>query len=138
MAFLRMIFRRSIPLAAPILVGFVCCVSWAQTQAPVISVGMHYQQAHDQMTITGFQPFYVIPPHSDDYKRNFAFREDVPKRFPEAVECAPTGRSPCMFLFRRGPNEIVEITTDGEHADALIVRYVRALTLKEANGLYAE
>jgi hypothetical protein len=71
------------------------------------------------MLEAGRQPFRVIPPDSNLFKKNFASREDIAGRFPEAAKCQPNGKSPCYFLFARGPN----------------VRKVRVMTLDEANGL---
>src|SRR5437762_2310504 len=103
---------RCVPL---FLIGFAASAQAAEK--PVISLAMHYKDARYRMIETGFRPFRIIPPDSVAYKRNFAFRADIPMQFPEAVECAPTGQSPCNFLFVRASNEIVEITTTGEHPD---------------------
>ena len=128
-------FYRAIRLAPLILLG-LSIAAQAQPTTPVISLSMHYSVARARMFAAGFQPYRVIPPESDDYKRNFTFREDIARRFPEALECAPTGKSPCNFLFRRGTNEIVEITTVGAHAETLIVRKVHVVTTAEAEALY--
>jgi hypothetical protein len=120
--------------AALVLIGFAAVAHAAET--PVISLAMRYTDARDRMIQTDFRPFRVIRPDSDLFKNNFATREDIGRQFPEAAKCAPKEASPCYFQFVRGPNEIVEITTVGAHADALIVRYVRVVTLKEANDLY--
>ena len=107
-------------------------------EKPVISLAMHYTDARYRMIEAGFHPFQVVPPESAAYQRSFAYRFDIPKRFPEAVECAPTGQSPCNFLFVRGSDEIVEITTIGEHPEALLVRKVRVVSLAEAEALYEQ
>jgi len=88
------------------------------------------------MIDAGYQPFRVIPPDSELFKKNFASREDIAGKFPEAAKCLPKGKSPCYFLFIRGPTEIVVITTVGAHAETLIVRKVHVMTLDEANSLY--
>jgi len=122
---------RYIPL---VLIGLTNGAQAART--PVISLAMHYTHARDRMIDAGYQPFRVIPPDSDLFKKNFASREDIARRFPEAAKCQPKGKSPCYFLFARSPNEIVAITTVGAHAETLIVRKVRVATLAEAESLY--
>jgi hypothetical protein len=122
---------RYIPL---ILIGLTVSAE-AQT-TPVISLAMHYTHARDRMLEAGYQPFRVIPPDSGLFKKNFASREDIAHNFPEAARCEPKGKSPCYFLFARGANEIVAITTVGAHAETLIVRKVRVATLAEAERLY--
>jgi hypothetical protein len=107
-------------------------------KTPVISLAMHYTHARDRMIEAGYQPFRVIPPDSDLFKKNFASREDIASKFPEAAKCQPKGKSPCYFLFAHGPTEIVVITTVGAHAETLIVRKVHVLTLQEANSFYDE
>jgi hypothetical protein len=122
---------RCLPL---ILIGLAAGAE-AQT-TPVISLAMHYTHARDRMIEAGYRPFRVIPPESDLFKRNFAARDDIARKFPEAVKCQPKGKSPCYFLFTRGPNEIVAITTVGAHAETLIVRKVHVATMQEAESLY--
>ncbi len=124
---------RYIPL---ILIGLTAGAE-AQT-TPVISMAMHYTHAPDRLLEAGYQPFRIIPPDSDLFKKNFVSREDIARKFPEAAKCQPKGKSPCYFLFARGPNEIVAITTVGAHAETLIVRRVHVATLQEANSLYSE
>jgi hypothetical protein len=124
---------RYIPL---ILIGLT--VSAEARTTPVISLAMHYTNARDRMLEAGYQPFRVIPPDSALFKKNFAGREDIAHKFPEAAKCQPKGKSPCYFLFARGPNEIVAITTVGAHAETLIVRKVYIATLAEAESLYGE
>jgi hypothetical protein len=124
---------RYIPL---ILIGLTASAE-AQT-APVISLAMHYTHARDRMMQAGYQPFRVIPPDSDLFKKNFASREDIADKFPEAAKCLPKGKSPCYFLFVRGPTEIVAITTVGAHAETLIVRKVHVVTPQAANSFYGE
>jgi hypothetical protein len=124
---------RYIPL---ILIGLTASAE-AQT-IPIISLAMHYTHARDRMLESGYQPFRIIPPDSDLFKKNFSSREDIARKFPEAAKCQPKGKSPCYFLFARGPNEIVAITTVGAHAETLIVRKVRVATLAEAESLYGE
>lgn len=102
---------------------------------PVISLAMHYAQARARMIVAGFRPFRVIPQDSDLFKKNFAFREDIGRRFPEAAKCEPKEAS-CYFLFVRGANEIVAITTMGARAESLVVRKVHVVTAQEADGLY--
>jgi hypothetical protein len=122
---------RYIPL---ILIGLAAKAE-AQT-TPVVSLAMHYTHARDRMFEAGYRPFRVIPPDSDLFKKNFAGREDIGGKFPEAAKCQAKGKSPCYFLFARGPNEIVAITTVGAHAETLIVRKVRVATQAEAESLY--
>jgi hypothetical protein len=122
---------RYLPL---ILIGLAASAE-AQT-TPVISLAMHYSHARDRMIEAGYRPFRVIPPDGDLFKRNFAAREDIARKFPEAAKCQPKGKSPCYFLFARGPNEIVAITTVGAHAETLIVRKVHVATMHEAESLY--
>jgi hypothetical protein len=128
-----MLYRaiRYIPL---ILIGLTASAQ-AQT-TPVVSLAMHYTNARDRMLDAGYRSFRVIPPDSDLFKMNFASREDIARIFPEAARCEPKGKSPCYFLFARGPNEIVAITTVGAHAETLIVRKVRVVTMAEAESLY--
>ena len=121
-----------------LLVVFALGTSARAAEKPVISVAMKYADARYRMIEAGFRPFQVIPPESATYQRSFAYRFDIPKRFPEAVECAPTGQSPCNFLFVRGPDEIIEITTIGEHPETLLVRKVRVISLQDAKALYDE
>ena len=122
---------RYIPL---ILIGLTVSAQ-AQT-TPIISLAMHYTHAHDRMLEAGYRPFRVIPQDSDLLKKNFAGREDIARKFPEVAKCEPKGKSPCYFLFARGPSEIVAITTVGAHAETLIVRKVRVATMAEAESLY--
>jgi hypothetical protein len=105
-------------------------------EKPVISLMMHYADARDRMIGAGFRPFRIIPQNGDLFKMNFAFREDIGRRFPEAAKCEPNGRSPCYFLFARGPNEIVAITTMGVHPESLVVRRAQGVTAQEADDLY--
>jgi hypothetical protein len=119
----------------PLLLIGLATGAEAQT-TPVISLTMHYSHARDRMIEAGYQPFRVIPPDSDLFKRNFAGREDIARKFPEAAKCQSKGKSACYFLFARGPNEIVAITTVGAHAETLIVRKVSVATPAEAEGLY--
>ena len=125
---------RCIPL---ILIGLAAGAE-AQPPAPmpkpVISLAMHYTNARAQMFAAGFTAYRVIPPDSDLFKRNFAGREDIARKFPEAAKCQP--KSPCYFLFVRGPNEIVAITTVGVQAETLIVLKVHVATAEEAEPLY--
>jgi hypothetical protein len=107
-------------------------------ETPVISLAMHYTHARDRMFEAGYRPFRVIPPDGDLLEKNFAGREDIAGKFPEAAKCLPKGKSPCYFLFARGPNEIVAITTVGAHAETLIVRKVHVATVHEAEALYSE
>jgi hypothetical protein len=125
---------RYIPL---ILLGGLATGAEAQPTTPVISLAMHYTNARARMIEAGFTPFRVIQQDSDLFKRNFAGREDIARKFPEAAKCQPQGKSPCYFLFARGPNEIVAITTVGAHAETLIVRKVHVATAQEAERLYS-
>jgi hypothetical protein len=108
------------------------------TETPVVSLAMHYTHARDRMIEAGYRPFRMIPPDSDLFKRNFAGREDIASKFPEAAKCQAKGKSPCYFLFARGPNEIVAITTVGAHPETLIVRKVHVATVQEAESLYGK
>jgi hypothetical protein len=128
--------HRAIRFLPLILIGLI---TGAQTQptTPIISLAMHYTQARARMIEAGFAPFRVIPPDSDLFKRNFAGREDIPRKFPEAAQCRPNGKSPCYFLFVRGPDEIVAITAVGAHPETLIVRKVHVATPAEAEALYS-
>jgi hypothetical protein len=128
-----MLFARYIPL---MLIGLTVSAE-AQT-TPVISLAMHYTHARDRMLEAGYYPFRVIQPDSELFEKNFASREDIARKFPEAARCEPKGKSPCYFLFARGPNDIVAITTVGAHAETLIVRKVHRVTSEEANRLYSE
>jgi hypothetical protein len=121
----------------PLIVIALAAGAEAQT-TPVISLAMHYTHARDRMIEAGYQPFRVILPDSDLFKKNFAGREDIARKFPEAAKCQPKGKSPCYFLFVRGPNEIVAITTVGAHAETLIVRKVHVVTPAEAESLYGK
>jgi len=127
---------RATRLVLPILLGLVDSAGGTETTKPVLSLAMHYTHAHDRMLEAGYHAFRVIPPDTEAYKQHFAFRDEIPRRFPEAVECAPTGKSPCNFLFIRGEDEIVEITTTGERPDTMRVRNIRALTPHQAESLY--
>jgi hypothetical protein len=119
----------------PLILIVLAAGAQAQT-TPVISLAMHYTHARDRMFEAGYRSFRVIPPDSDLFKKNFAGREDIAGKFPEAAKCQPKGKSPCYFLFVRGPNEIVAITTVGAHAETLIVRKVHVATAQEAESLY--
>jgi len=121
----------------PLILTGLAAGAQAQT-TPVISLAMHYTHARDRMFEAGYQPFRVIPPDSDLFKKNFAGREDIARTFPEAAKCQPKGKSPCYLLFARAPNEIVAITTVGAHAETLIVRKVHVATPAEAERLYGK
>ena len=123
---------RYLPL---IPIGFAAGAQGQTT--PVISLAMHYTNARARMIEAGFAPFRAIPAGSDLFKQNFAGREDIARKFPEVAKCEPKGKSPCYFLFARGPTEIVAITTVGAHAETLIVRKVQVATPAEAEMLYA-
>ena len=129
---------RYIPL---ILIGLA---AGAQAQpptpapTPVISLAMHYTSARARMIQAGFVPFRPVPADSEMFKRNFAGREAIARKFPEAAKCQSQGKSPCYFLFARGPDEIVAITTVGAHAETLIVRKVHVATAQEAERFYQE
>jgi hypothetical protein len=125
---------RYIPL---ILLGLATAAQ-AQPTTPVISLAMHYTHARARMIEAGYRPFRVIPPDSDLFERNFAGREEIGRTFAEAAKCQPKGKSSCYFLFARGPNEIVAITTVGVHTETLIVRKVHVVTAQEAESLYRE
>ena len=131
-----MLFR-AIRYTALILLG-ISAAAEAQPTTPVISLAMHYTNARARMIQAGFQAFRVISPDSDQFKRNFAGREDIARRFPEAAKCQAKGKSPCYFLFVRGPNEIVAITTVGARAETLIVRKVHVATVADAEKLYQD
>ena len=87
---------------------------------------------------TGFRPYRPIPPDSALFKKNFAGREDIGRTYPEAAKCEPKDKSACFFLFIRGQDEIVAITTSGSKLNALIVWHVRVATAREAEALYQE
>jgi hypothetical protein len=129
-----MMLHRTSRFAALILITLAPSARAAET--PVISLAMHYTHARDRMFDAGYRPFRVIPPDSDLFKKNFAGHEDIAGKFPEAAKCQAKGKSPCYFLFTRGPNEIVAITTVGAHAETLIVRKVHVATMQEAESLY--
>jgi hypothetical protein len=129
-----MMLHRISRFAALILIALAPSARAAET--PVISLAMHYTHARERMFDAGYQPFRVIPPDSDLFKKNFAGREDIARKFPEAAKCQAKGKSPCYFLFARGPSEIVAITTVGAHAETLIVRKVHVATVQEAESLY--
>jgi hypothetical protein len=125
-------FHRTIRLTALML---TLATAVQAADKPVISLTMHYAQARDRMIVAGFRPFRVIPQDSDLFRKNFAFREDIGRRFPEAARCEPKEAS-CYFLFVRGPAEIVAITTMGTHPEALVVRKVNGVTAQEAGEIY--
>jgi len=127
---------RAIRLAVPILIGLPAMAQAAET--PVISLAMHYDHARERMIEAGYRPFRVIPPDSGLFKQNFPSREDIARRFPEAAKCEAKGKSPCYFLFTRGPGEIVAITTMGAHPESLLVRKVHAVSMQEADTLYRD
>lgn len=122
---------RYIPL---ILLGLAANALAAEK--PVISLTMRYADARVRMFQTGFRPFQVISPDSDLFGRNFASREDIGRQFPEAAKCEPKNGAPCYFLFARGSDEIVAITTMGAHPDSLLVRKVSVVPLQDADSLY--
>jgi hypothetical protein len=107
-------------------------------EKPVISFAMPYADARARMFQTGFRPYRPIPPDSALFRKNFLNRQDVPHRYPEAAECEPKDKSACFFLFIRGRDEIVAITTSGAKADGLIVWRVQVTTRHEAEALYAD
>ena len=121
-------------LLLPVLLAFATGAQAAEK--PVISFAMPYPDARARMFQTGFRPYRPIPPDSDLFKKNFAGREDIGRRYPEAAKCEPKDKSACFFLFIRAPNEIVAITTSGAKADALIVWQVHVATRQEADALY--
>ena len=93
----------------PLLLIGLATGAEAQT-TPVISLEMHYAHARDRMAEAGYRPFRVIPPDSDLFKRNFAGREDIARKFPEAAKCQSKGKSACYFLVvRRLPQRLDEI-----------------------------
>src|ERR1700744_725696 len=125
---------RTAKLATPI---FLALVAGAQAEeTPVISLAMHYSVARARLFEAGFQPYRVISQDSAVFRKNFASREDIALKYPEAAKCEPKGRSPCYFLFIRGGNEIVAVTTMGAHPESLLVRKVHVTTAQEADRLY--
>jgi hypothetical protein len=120
----------------PILLALTAGAEAAEK--PVISLTMHYADARARMLQTGFRPYRPIPPDSDLFRKNFAGREEIGRRYPEAAKCEPENKSACFFLFVRAPDEIVAITTSGAKADGLIVWHVRVATRQEAEALYRE
>jgi hypothetical protein len=131
-----MVHRAAIHLL-PILLA-VPALAETQPATPVISLAMHYSVARARLFEAGFQPYRVIPPDSDLFRKNFAGREEIARKYPEAAKCQPKDRSPCYFLFVRGQNEIVAITTMGAHPDSLHVRKVHVATAQEAEKLYGK
>jgi hypothetical protein len=127
-------FRRAAHYVLPILIALGATAEAAEK--PVISFAMPYTAARTRMFITGFRPFRPIPADSDLFKKNFAGREDIARRYPEAAKCEPKNKSACFFLFVRAPDEIVAITTSGATATSLIVWHVRVATVREAEALY--
>jgi hypothetical protein len=105
-------------------------------EKPVISFAMPYPDARARMFQTGFRPYRPIPPDIALFKKNFAGREDIGRRYPEAAKCEPKDKSACFFLFVRAPEEIVAITTSGAKADGLMVWHVGVATAQEADALY--
>ena len=126
--------HRAVRYAPLIVLGLIAGAHAQPPVKPVISLAMHYTNARARMIAAGFTAYRVIPPDSDLFKRNFTGREDIARKFPEAAKCQL--KSPCYFLFVRGPNEIVAITTVGVQAEALIVRKVHVATAAEAESLY--
>ena len=104
---------------------------------PVISFAMPYPDARARMLQTGFRPYRPIPTDSALFKKNFAGREDIARRYPEAAKCEKN-KSACFFLFVRAPDEIVAITTSGAKPDGLIVWHVRVANRREAEALYVD
>ena len=125
--------HRTIRLAA-LLLSLAAIAQGAEK--PVISLAMPYTDARNRMIEAGFRPFRVIPQDSDLFKRNFASREDIGRRYPEAAKCELKGKSRCYFLFARGPNEIVAITAMGAGAESLIVWKAQGVTVEDAEGLF--
>jgi len=117
-----------------ILLGLAASAGAAEK--PVISLAMPYPDARTRMFETGFRPYRPIPPDSALFKKNFAGREDIARRYPEAAKCEPRDKSACFFLWVRTPDELVAITTSGVKLASLIVWHVRAATRQEAEALY--
>ena len=119
-----------------LLILLALTASAQAAEKPVISFAMPYADARARMLQTGFRPYRPIPADSDLFRKNFAGREDIGRRYPEAAKCEPKNKSACFFLFVRAPEEIVAITTSGAKADGLMVWQVHVATRQEADALY--
>ena len=120
----------------PVLLALAAVAQAAEK--PVISFAMPYPDARARMFQTGFRPYRPIPPDSALFKKNFAGREDVGRTYPEAAKCDQKGKSACFFLFIRGQDEIVAITTSGGKLNSLIVWHAHVATARDAEALYAD
>ena len=101
----------------------------AEARTPAIKPDAPYAQVHAQLAAAGYRPFQELT------SGKVGVPSDVARLYPEVVQCAGTGASPCIFVLTRSRNDNIVVYTVGEQAEHISVQSARYVTRAQAEAI---